>query len=168
MKRKLFLGLGAAVGIMAGAYATFTGTADAQASYQWPTEVGCTSETQTCASGVCSRAIPDGGSGVDAGISMENVRNYTVRICGTPARPLAGTGSLKNYDCLPGSGFCAEVPANAQSVTTTTPCQESTGFVVPASLAASHRMVWAAASVGITNWDAGAADVVTVTVCPSL
>lgn len=140
----------------------------AAAPWDWTTQTSCTSEVQTCSSGSCSRAVPDGGS--DAGISLSGVQGFTVRVCGTSARPLAGAGTLKDYHCT--TGACSEVTANARAVTLTgtaaTLCQELPPFVLPARLPDGDKMVWAASSVTISNWDGGAADTVTVTVCPAL
>ncbi len=138
-----------------------------QAAFQWGTQVGCTSETHACSSGSCSRPVPDGGAGADAGLYLENVRGYTVRVCGTSARPLAGAGTLKDYHCVAADGTCPEVPLNAQPVTLAAVCQEFPPFVLPAQLPAADRMVWASSGVTISNWDGGAADTVTVTVCPA-
>jgi hypothetical protein len=147
---------------------------------EYPAQNGCVSETHWCSSGSCSRPIPDGGQpGLadgggptvmpDAGISLGLLKGYTVSVCGTAARPLAGAGTLKVYHCKLGS--CAEVVGNAQSVTltgtTATPCQEFPSFVIPNYFPSSERMVWASSGVTITNWDAGTADNVTVTVCPA-
>lgn len=139
-----------------------------EASDFWPTQVStCTSEVQTCSSGSCSRPVPDGGA--DGGIPLQDIRNYTLKVCGTSARPLAGAGTLKDYHCS--GGACAEVVGNAQAVTLTgtsaSYCQEFPPFVIPARLPNADRMVWAASGVTISNWDAGAADTITVTVCPS-
>lgn len=145
-----------------------------------PAQTTCVSETHNCTSGSCSRPIPDGGQPAladgggptvlpDAGLSLSRLQGFTLSVCGTAARPLAGAGTLKDYHCKVGS--CAEVTANAQSVTLTgtaaTPCQEFPPFVVPAALPVDDRMVWASSGVTITNWDAGAADTITVTVCPA-
>lgn len=136
-----------------------------------PAQNGCVTETHACSSGSCSRPVPDGGQGgtMDAGISLAFMQGYSVNVCGTAARPLAGAGTLKDYHCSGGS--CAEVVANAQPVTlvgtAATRCQEFPPFVIPAALPSADRMVWASAGVTISNWDAGAADTITVTVCPT-
>lgn len=145
--------------------AFLVGLLSAQAPWQWGTQVGCTSEVHTCSSGSCSRVSPVGEA--DAGIPLENVRGYIVRVCGTSARPLAGAGTLQNYHRIASTGDTPVVAGNAQSVTTTGICQEFPPFVIPAALPAADRMVWASSSVTITNWDGGTADTVTVTICPA-
>lgn len=158
MKRfALFLALVALVALVMG-----------EASDFWPTQVAtCTTEVQPCTSGSCSRAVPDAGS--DAGIPLQDIRNYLVRVCGTSARPLAGTGSLKDYHCSGSS--CSEVTYNALSVTltgtTAAPCQEFPPFVIPARMPNGDTMVWASSGVTISNWDGGTADTITVTICPA-
>jgi hypothetical protein len=140
-----------------------------EASDRWPEQVStCRTETHGCTSGSCSLTVADGG--VDSGIPLQDVRGFTVKVCGTTARPLAGAGTLKDYHCVSG-GTCAEVTSNALSVTLTgtvaTPCQEFPPFVLPARLPNTDRMVWASSGVTISNWDGGTADVVSVTVCPT-
>lgn len=159
-------------GVLVMAGLALAGLALAQYSGQIP----CTSETHLCSSGSCSRPVPDGGrfttadggrtDAYDAGISLANLKGYTVRICGTEARPLAGAGTMKDYHLIASPANAAEVPQNAQAVTATVVCQEFPPFVIPAFLPAADRMVWASSGVTITNWDGGAADAVTVTVCP--
>lgn len=132
---------------------------------EWPTQTSCTSEVHACSSGSCSRVSPVGVA--DAGMNMANVQGYTVRVCGTAARPLAGAGTLKNFHRIAATGETPEVTYNAQAVTSTSICNEFPPFVLPAKLPEADRMVWASDSVTISNWDAGAADVVTVTICPN-
>lgn len=137
----------------------------AQAPFQWGTQVGCTSEVHTCSSGSCSRVSPVGEA--DAGIPLDGVKSYTVRVCGTAARPLAGAGTLRDFHRVAATGETPEVTSNVQSVTSTGICQELPPFVLPAALPAADRMIWASSGVTIANWDGGAADTITVTICPA-
>lgn len=146
-----------------------------------PGQIPCTTETHACSSGSCSRPVPDGGAmsladggGVwvpdaDSGVSLAYVQGYTVRVCGTVARPLAGAGTLKDYH-ITSTGVVTELTRNARSVTLSGGppyCQELPPFVIPAFYPQKDRMVWASSGVTISNWDGGAADTVTVTVCPA-
>jgi hypothetical protein len=163
------------LGALLGALLAYVSPARAE----YPAQNGCVSETHTCSSGSCSRAIPDGGWGLtadggfsdtmDAGISLNLLKGYTVRICGTAARPLAGAGSLVDYHCKAKS-TCSSIPLNTQPVTlvgtAATLCQESPTFVVPNYYPAGDRMVWATSGVTITGYDGGVADTVTLEVCP--
>lgn len=161
---KPIVALGALLGVAAGLALSYVPAASAE---ERPAQNTCISETHTCSSGSCSRAIPDGGIAADAGVLLGGVKAFSVRVCGTAARPLGGAGTLKDYHCDLRYGVCPEVTYNAQSVTSTGICNEFPPFVIPASLPSSDRMVWASSGVTIVNWDAGAADVVTVTVCPA-
>lgn len=150
----------------AGAYLTRTSIAEAQSPAEWSTQVGCTSEVHACTSGSCSRVSPVGEA--DAGMSLENVKGFTVRVCGTSARPLAGAGTLDDYHRIASTGQTPKVVGNSQAVTYAGICDEFPPFTVPAGLPAADRMVWASNGVTIANWDGGTADTVTVTVCPSM
>lgn len=140
-------------------------TATAQQVLDPPIQQGCSTETLTCSSGSCSRAVPDAGTVV--GLNMQDVRGYTINVCANNGRLLAGGGTLRDYHCQPTYAICPEVTMNAQSVTATTACQEFAPFVVPSLLPATDFMVWAASAVTISNWDAGTADTITVRVCPA-
>lgn len=145
-----------------------------------PGQIPCVSETQTCSSGVCTRPVPDGGGpaladgggnwkvDADSGVSLANLQGFTVSVCGTAARPLGGAGTLKDYH-IHATGAVKEVTGNAQAVTVTGApyCQEFPPFALPAFLPQGDRMVWGSSGVTITNWDGGAADTVTVTICPA-
>lgn len=144
---------------------TYWPSVSAQQVLDPPTQQGCSRETLTCSSGSCTRAIPDAGNPV--GLNMQDVRSFTVKVCANNGRSLGGAGSLKDYHCQPNDATCPEVPSNLQNVTVTGACQESLPFSMPALLPATDFMVWAASGVTITNWDAGAADTITVTVCPA-
>lgn len=174
MKLSIPFALGAVLGIL-------LAVSDAMAGER-PSQTTCVTETQRCTdAGVCTRAIPDaglprytdGGAGTiydsDSGVSLANVQSYTVEVCGTAARPLAGAGSLQDYHCKPGK--CSIISANTQYVTltgtATTLCQEYPEFFLRAFYPAQDRMIWAASGVTISNPDGGAADSITVTVCPA-
>src|SRR5690348_10917434 len=108
--------IGAAVALgAAGAYLTRTSIAEAQSPAEWSTQVGCTSEVHACTSGSCSRVSPEGEA--DAGMNLENVKSYTVRVCGTAARPLAGAGTMVDYHRIASTGQTPQVTGNNQAVT---------------------------------------------------
>lgn len=153
----------AAIGL--GLTVTYWPSASAQQALNPPTQQGCSRETLTCTSGSCTRAVPDAGNPV--GLNMQDVRGYTVNVCANNGRLLAGSGTLRDYHCQPTYATCPEVTGKAQSVTATAACQEFPPFVVPALLPATDFMVWAASAVTISNWDAGTADTITVSICPA-
>lgn len=175
MARMKLNSLAAVAGLVLGALLAYATPADA-----WPAQNGCVTETHACSSGSCSRPIPDGGFGktadggltdaMDAGISLAFVQGFTVRVCGTALRPLAGAGTLKDYHIVSPTGTVTEIASNALTVNHSGGppyCQEFPPFVLPQQLPSADRMVWASSAVTITNWDGGAADTITVSVCPA-
>lgn len=175
MPRMKLIPFAAVAGLLLGGLLAYATPADA-----WPAQNGCVTEVHACSSGSCSRPIPDGGVGrtadggltdaMDAGIPLAFVQGFTVRVCGTFARPLAGAGTLKDYHIASPAGTVTEVTSNALSVTQSGGppyCQEFPPFVLPQQLPSADRMVWASSGVTITNWDGGTADTVSVTVCPA-
>ncbi|HET9554357.1 MAG TPA: hypothetical protein VFP50_15450 [Anaeromyxobacteraceae bacterium] len=131
-------------------------------SYATGTTVACTTTNQACASGSCSGAVPDAGNAT--GISLASVQSYFVRVCPPTGQTLQGAGTAKDFHCSATTGKCAEVVANAQSITApAATCWESPTFVVPYTDITSDTMTWVLSGVTVSPDDAGTA---TISICP--